>query len=82
MNIAEVQGLDGDIIKLQSIFHYQDTEIDATTGKLQGIFRPGGFRPHCMAKFAAANIQLPREMFMPVIARQLNGKQDTSACHV
>ena len=82
MNIAEVQGLEGDIIKLQSIFHYQDTELDATTGKMQGIFRPGGFRPHCMAKFAAANIQLPREMFMPVIARQLNGKQDNSACHV
>ncbi len=78
MNIAEVQGLEGDIIKLQSIFHYQDTEVDATTGKVQGIFRPGGFRPHCMAKFAAANIQLPREMFMPVIARQLNGKQDIS----
>ena len=82
MNIAEVQGLEGDVIKLQSIFHYQDTELDATTGKLQGIFRPGGFRPHCMAKFAAANIQLPREMFMPVTARQLNGKQDNSACHV
>jgi len=28
MNIAEVQGIEDDIIRLQNIFHYQDTEVD------------------------------------------------------
>jgi len=63
MNIAEVQGLEGDNIRLQSIFHYEDTEEDAETGKLQGMFRAGGFRPRCLAKFEALNIRLSGEMF-------------------
>jgi len=73
MNIAEVQGVEDDVIRLQSIFHYQDTELDAATGKMQGIFKPGGIRPHFMPKFEAANIQLPIEMFVPMPA--LNGKR-------
>ena len=64
MNIAEVQGIEDDIIRLQNIFHYQDMEVDIVTGKVQGIFKSGGFRPSCLARFEAANIQLPREMFM------------------
>jgi len=63
MNIAEVQGLEGDNIRLQSIFHYENMEEDIETGKLQGIFRAGGFRPRCLGKFEALNIRLPREMF-------------------
>ena len=61
MNITEVQGIEDDIIKLQNIFHYQDAEVDLVTGKVQGIFRSGGFRPSCLAKFEAANIRLPRD---------------------
>jgi pilus assembly protein CpaF len=64
INIAEIQGLENDSIRLQNIFHYQETELDTATGMMQGIFKPGGFRPHCMTKLEAANIQLPREMFM------------------
>ena len=73
MNIAEVQGVKDDIIRLQNIFHYQDTEVDMVTGKVQGMFRSGGFRPICLAKFEAANIQLPRGMFVPLPAWQSNG---------
>jgi len=64
INIAEVQGLENNSIRLQNIFHYQETELDTATGMMQGTFKPGGFRPHCLTKLEAANIQLPREIFM------------------
>jgi pilus assembly protein CpaF len=65
INIAEIQGLENDSIRLQNIFHYQESELNIATGKLQGSFKPGGFRPQCLIKLEAANIQLPREMFVP-----------------
>ncbi len=75
MNIAEVHGVEDDIIRLQNIFHYQDTEVDMVTGKVQGMFRSGGFRPNCLAKFEAANIQLPRGKFVPLPGGQSNGRR-------
>jgi pilus assembly protein CpaF len=65
MNIAEVRGLEDDAIKLQSIFYYQDEGVDVKTGKVQGAFKPGGFLPDFMPKLEAANIRLPRDMFVP-----------------
>ncbi len=65
MNIAEVQGIEDDAIKLQSIFYYQDEGVDVKTGKVQGTFKPGGFLPNFMSKLEAANIRLPRDMFVP-----------------
>jgi pilus assembly protein CpaF len=65
MNIAEVQGLEDDAIKLQSIFYYQDEGVNVKTGKVRGTFKPGGFLPNFMSKLEAANIRLPRDMFVP-----------------
>jgi pilus assembly protein CpaF len=65
INIAEIQGQENDSIRLQNIFHYQESELNTVTGKMQGSFKPGGFRPQCLTKLEAANIQLPREMFLP-----------------
>ena len=65
MNIAEVQGIEDDAIKLQSIFYYQDEGVNLKTGKAQGAFKPGGFLPNFMPKLEAANIRLPRDMFVP-----------------
>ena len=65
LNIAEVQGLEDDAIKLQSIFYYQDEGVDLKTGQVQGAFKPGGFLPNFMSKLEAANIRLPRDMFVP-----------------
>src|SRR5258708_39986725 len=68
MNIAEVQGIEDDAIKLQSIFYYQDEGVDVKTGKVQGTFKPGGFLPNFMSKLEAVNIRLPRDMFVPLHA--------------
>jgi len=65
MNIAEVQGLEDDAIKLQSIFYFQDEGVDVKTGKVKGTFKPGGFLPDFMPKLEAVNIHLPRDMFVP-----------------
>jgi pilus assembly protein CpaF len=68
MNLAEVQGIEDDVIKLQSIFYYQDEGVDAKTGNVRGTFKPGGFLPNFMPKLEAANIRLPRGMFVPLHA--------------
>ena len=63
MNISEVQGVDGDRIKLQSIFHYGGMNVES--GKPEDAFRPSGFRPTFMSKLEAGNIHLPDEIFVP-----------------
>ncbi len=75
MNVAEVRGVEDSTIRLQSIFYYQDTGVDAKTGNVKGIFRPGGFRPLFMPKLEAANIRLPREMFVPFHIASSSRKQ-------
>ena len=65
LNIVEVQGIEDDAIKLQSIFYYHDEGVKLKTGKVQGAFKPGGFLPSFMPKLEAANIRLPRDMFVP-----------------
>jgi len=44
INIAEVQGFDASAIKLQSIFHFKQTGVDAPSGRVQGEFMPSGLR--------------------------------------
>lgn len=64
MNIAEVQGVEGDRIKLQSIFHFEEAGGDETIGAIRGTFEPGGFRPTCMSKLEAKGIYLSDEVFV------------------
>jgi pilus assembly protein CpaF len=63
LNIAEVQDANGDTIKLQSIFHYEDTSFDTKPGEVKGSFEPSGFSPTSLSKIEAIGIHLPREMF-------------------
>jgi len=65
ISIVEVQGVSNDLIKLQSIFHYRDAEMDREKDKGKGTFEPGGFCPTFMPKFEKIGIRLPREMFVP-----------------
>ena len=44
-HITEIQGMDGETVTLQDLFRFQETGMDPTTGKVQGTFVPGGFRP-------------------------------------
>src|SRR5947209_4663766 len=63
VNIAEVQRMEKDTIKLQSIFHFKDASVDKVTGELKGTFEPSGFCPTFLPKFEAMDIHLPAEMF-------------------
>jgi len=64
ISIQEVTGMEGNIITLQEIFSFRQTGI-STDGKVQGHFRFHGVRPRFVDKFAAAGIQIPREVFDP-----------------
>jgi pilus assembly protein CpaF len=61
VNIAEVQGMEGDVIVMSDIFVFEQTGIEA--GKVIGRLRPTGLRPKFIERIEAANIQLPPNIF-------------------
>ncbi len=61
-SIAEVDGMEGDIIKMQEIFRFEQTGIDEN-GKIIGSLKPTGVQPHFIEKFEQYNIFLPPDTF-------------------
>ena len=61
VNIAEVQGMEGDVIVMQDIFVFQQTGIE--DGRVVGRLRPTGIRPKFMDRIEAMGIMLPPTMF-------------------
>jgi pilus assembly protein CpaF len=61
VNITEVQGMEGDVIVMQDIFHFEQTGIEG--GKVIGRLKPTGIRPKFMDRIEAANIHLPPNIF-------------------
>jgi len=61
-SIAEVDGMEGDIIKLQEIFRFEQTGVDEN-GKIIGQLKPTGVQPRCVEKFEQHNIFLPPDTF-------------------
>ncbi|MCS7246517.1 MAG: CpaF family protein [Thermomicrobium sp.] len=59
--IAEVQGMEGDVIVLQDIFVFEQTGYE--NGKVLGRIRPTGVRPKFVEKLEVANIYLPPSIF-------------------
>ncbi len=59
--ITEVQGMEGDVIIMQDVFVFEQTGF--VEGKVQGRLRPTGIRPKFVAKFEAAGIRLPPNVF-------------------
>ncbi|MGE0444272.1 MAG: CpaF family protein [Vicinamibacterales bacterium] len=60
--IAEITGMEGDIITMQDIFVFEKTGI-TQDGKVQGRFRATGVRPKVCERLRAAGITLPPAMF-------------------
>jgi pilus assembly protein CpaF len=65
LNIAEVQSVENNIIKLQSIFHFQNAGFDKESGQLKSSFEPSGFAPSFLSKFEAMDLHFSPEMFQP-----------------
>jgi pilus assembly protein CpaF len=62
VNIAEVQGMEGDVVVMQDIFTFEQTGLDER-GKIVGSLRPTGVRPKFVEKFERQNIYLPPNIF-------------------
>ncbi len=59
--IAEVQGMEGDVIVMQDVFVFEQTGMEG--GKIVGRMKPTGIRPKFIEKFEQANIYLPPNLF-------------------
>jgi pilus assembly protein CpaF len=62
VKITEVQGMEGDIVVMQDIFHFVETGFDAQ-GKVIGQAQTTGIRPKFTPRLEAAGFFLPPEMF-------------------
>src|ERR1041385_2775588 len=63
-SIAEVTGLEGDIIQMQEIFKYVRTGT-AADGSVQGNFQATGVRPRFLSHLANLGIKIPGTYFDP-----------------
>lgn len=63
IQIAEVQGMEGDTIVMQDIFQFVQTTVE--NGKVQGYFTPTGVRPKFHARLEAAGLFIQPSTFMP-----------------
>jgi len=61
IQVAEVQGMEGDVIVMQDIFKFEQLGIE--NGKIMGRLQPTGIRPKFTEKLEAAGVQLPPEVF-------------------
>ena len=63
-SIAEITGLEGDIIQMQEIFKYVRTGT-AADGTVQGHFVATGVRPRFLAELVNQGIKIPGSYFDP-----------------
>ncbi len=61
VNIAEISGMEGDVITMTDIFTFEQTGYE--NGKVIGRLRPTGLRPKGMEKIEAAGLHLPPSIF-------------------
>jgi pilus assembly protein CpaF len=63
-SIAEITGMEGDILQMQEIFKYTRTGT-AADGAVEGEFRATGVRPRFLADLVARGINIPGAYFDP-----------------
>jgi pilus assembly protein CpaF len=63
-SIHEVSGMEGDMITMTEIFHFDRRGTDAE-GKVLGSFTATGLRPRCMREMEAKGIHAPKDLFDP-----------------
>jgi pilus assembly protein CpaF len=61
-SIAEITGVEGDIISMQEIFAFRKTGL-AENGTVLGDFAATGIRPRLSERLAASGVNLPPSMF-------------------
>src|SRR6202012_5858014 len=63
-SIAEITGMEGDIVQMQEIFKYVRTAT-ADDGTVQGHFQATGIRPRFLTDLQAKGIKIPSNYFDP-----------------
>ncbi|MCH8949229.1 MAG: CpaF family protein [Chloroflexi bacterium] len=61
--VAEITGMEGEIVTMQDIFHFQQRGVDSD-GTVVGVFQSTGLRPMFCEKFELAGIRLPADLFL------------------
>ncbi|MDX1673639.1 MAG: CpaF family protein [Longimicrobiales bacterium] len=61
--IAEVVGMEGDVITMQDIFTFEQTGLEED-GHVAGRLRPTGIRPRCMDRLEAAGFEMSSDAFV------------------
>jgi pilus assembly protein CpaF len=64
MSIAEITGMEGDIVTMQDIFIFRKRGI-RENGEVIGEFSPTGIRPKFSERLAVTGVHLPMSMFEP-----------------
>src|SRR5688572_8796714 len=64
-SISEITGMEGEMITMQEIFHYERKGVDKD-GKVIGRYRPTGVRPRFAERLKQYGLQLPRVFFEEV----------------
>jgi pilus assembly protein CpaF len=72
-NIAEVQGMEGDVIILQDIFRFEQTGL--ARGKVQGSLASTGVRPKFELKLSRNGVKLPDSLFASGIAARFSDQR-------
>lgn len=63
-SIAEITGLEGDIIQMQEIFRFKKTGM-GKDGKVLGHFEATGIRPRFLEELSAMGVEFPDDYFDP-----------------
>ena len=64
ISLAELSGMEGDVITMQEIFRYRQTGISAD-GIVQGRFEATGIRPRFLEQVMAHGVSLSPDLFRP-----------------
>jgi pilus assembly protein CpaF len=64
ISIAEITGMEGDMVTIQEIFSFRKSGI-GEHGAVLGEYLPSGIRPRCSEQLATSGIQLPTAIFRP-----------------
>ncbi|MEO1701069.1 MAG: CpaF family protein [Pseudomonadota bacterium] len=63
-SVAEVTGMEGDVIQMQEIFKFYRTGVDED-GSIRGYYAPTGVRPRFLEELKATGVEFPGEYFDP-----------------
>jgi len=63
-SIAEITGMEGEIVQMQELFKFQRTGLDEG-GKILGHYAATGIRPRFLADLVAMGVTIPGAYFDP-----------------